>query len=216
MASGSAAVRPEARELRLRPARLRDVRAIAHHYRAQPPGSRAFYHPFPFDRPRLAALLVAMVVVQRFNRRLLRGLPGAAVLLWVAVELPSGRLIGFATGRFRRETRAGVLVVRTGLLVEPAHRREGTGRSLKVELLREAGRLGARRAEALIRPENRASLEMNRALGFRFRPTRFHDRRSSASEFWLAEVDLDEVGPRPDVPEAGTNRDRVPVLEPTA
>ena len=173
----------------LGPARLADVGAIARLYREQSPAERALYHPFPFGRVRLTTLLSCLVGAQRARRPLLRIAPKASVIVWTVRERSSSLVIGFGTARFRRDAE-GQLFVRTGLYVAPEHRRAGLGRALKVGLLAEARRMGARRAEALMLPDNEAILALNRALGFRVRPTSFRDRRAATTDFRLAELDL--------------------------
>lgn len=193
---GPGRVRGAADEHRLALARLTDAVAIARLYRSQPPEERALYHPFPFDRFRLLILLGALLVAQHLRGPLLRRVPRASVMVWVA-RAPDGQgLAAFGSARFRRDAQ-GRLLVRTGLLVAPSWRRAGIGAALKGRLLEEARRMGARRAEALMLPSNTAVLALNERLGYRIRPVTFRDRRSDARVFRLGELDLDGWTARP-------------------
>ncbi|HEY6238672.1 MAG TPA: GNAT family N-acetyltransferase, partial [Thermoplasmata archaeon] len=176
-ASTGAAVTTGGISARAGPASWRDLGAIVRLYRAQPAGSRLFYHPFPFDRTRLGGVLAAIVVLQSARRRTVRRLPALAPLLWVVRSSDPDRVLGFGTATFHRDA-GGTLVVRTGLFVAPDARRLGVGRLLKQTLLAESAQLGARRAEAILVAANEPSRELNRSLGYRLRPTEFHDPRA--------------------------------------
>ena len=175
--------------VRLGAARAVEVGPIARIYRAQSPEDRRFFHPFPFDEPRLRFLLVALFALHWGRSFWARAFPALGMALWVARDPRDGRPVAFSMARFRRDRRAG-LIVRTGIYVAPPWRRTGVGRSLKLALLEECRRLGARRAEAVIVPSNTPALELNAALGYSIRPATFHDRRSLSSEVRLAELDL--------------------------
>lgn len=186
---------------RFGPARLREITAIARMYRSQAADSRRFYHPLPFDPFRLVALLTAMIVLQIWVRFWSRTAPSLGILLWVARDAPSPRVVGMATGRFYRDAR-GRLVARTGLFIDPNHRRAHRGRDLGAALLAECRRLRADRAEALILPDNDASRRTHESLGYTIRPTVFHDRHLSETDYLLGSIDL--AGPGSDVGASGT------------
>ena len=163
-------------------------------YRAQPAETRRVHHPFPFDRLRLSGLLAGIWLTTRLAPRLSRRLPRLAAAMFGVRAAPGGPVVGFGTIRFRRDP-SGRLVARTGIFVEAAHRRHGLGRRLKEELSRRALTMGAQRMEALLLPSNTASVELNRRLGFRLRPTRIRDRHPPHEQFLIAELDLPPLEP---------------------
>lgn len=175
------------------PARLREVLQIARMYRAQPADSRRFYHPLPFDPPRLLPLLAGMILLQLWVRFWSRVAPSLCVLVWVARGGAKEGVIGMATGRFYRDADHR-LVARTGLFIDPRHRRAHLGRDLGARLLEECRRLHADRAEALILPDNAPSRRAHASLGYAVRPTVFHDRHLDETDYLLGTLDLTNTG----------------------
>ena len=180
-------------------ARAGDVRDIVRAYLAQSPESRALYHPFPFGRARLVPLLYGLVALRPLAGILARRAPRAAAMLFVGRVAGVGTLAGFGTVRFHR-TPDGALVAETGYYVLPEFRRKGLGRAIKSLLVEESRRLGARRAEALISPNNIASVRLNESLGFRIHPSEIRDRHPPHDRFLLAEYDLTATSPPPRPP----------------
>jgi len=178
-----------ANEYEVRSARWRDLGEVFRTYRAQTEANRLFYHPFPFDRVRLALLLAGFVVTRPLVRRTVQWAPRESALLVVARDRSDGALAGFGSVNFRWADGQG-LVARTGLYVSEAHRRRGIGGRLEQEMVRMARSLGARRAEALIREANVGSVGMYRSLGYRIGPSDIRDRKPPREMFLLAEKEL--------------------------
>lgn len=176
------------------PAALRDVAGIARMYRAQSPASRRLYHPLPFDQPRLSLVLAVLVLLHRSVRLWVRLLPAAAVLLYVARSPRDGEIVAMGSARFHRNREVG-RVASTGLYVRPTSRRAGLGYRLALTLARRCQELGARRAEALVLPENTASVATHESVGYVMQPTVYHDRRLDVTDYLLGTLDLTRWAP---------------------
>lgn len=164
-----------ATRFRVRPARYRDVRALARIYRRQSAASRRFYHPYPFDPVRLTALLFYMVTTHRMIRRAIRSLPNWAFCLFVLEDV-SGVPVGLATIRFVRDDQEPEIWARFGFLVEEARQRQGGGTLLVMTLYEKAMELGIRRGGGTILAENIASAKVVEQFGFHLHETREVDR----------------------------------------
>ncbi len=195
--------------IEIRRARWPDLGEIHRSYRAQPLGSRALYHPFPFGSARLAILLGGLWCTGHAGPRWVRIAPRSAAVLLLARDRADGSLAGYGTVRFRRDSH-GRIVARTGLFVVPQRRRTGVGRALKEALLARARALGAVRAEAFLLAMNTASAELNRQLGFTLRPAGRDDPRESQGHL-IAEGDIARV----DAPTRGGAAPS-PLAEPSA
>lgn len=179
----------EPHPLEIRRARWRDVREISELYRRQDPTDRRFFHPMPFTPVRLNILLRTAIGTAPLVRHLVRRLPRAAVLFLTGAIPNGGPVVGLGIMRFRRGA-DGVLVVDTGYLVDPRFRRRGYGRAIKVAMLDEGCRLGARRAETIILVDNVASQRLNLSLGFSLAPDPVRDAHFSDGQYLRGRLDL--------------------------
>lgn len=188
----AASVPPADPRVLLGPARWGDIREIREAYLAQPDEARRLYHPLPFNLVRLTLTLDLLVLFQRLSLGWARRLPRAAVMLYAARDGRDGRLAGFGTLRFRRCS-DGVLAAETGYFILPEFRRRGIGRRLKWAMIELGRRKGARRAQALILPNNVPSLRLNAGLGFHVRPSSIRDRHPPYEEFLMSELELGDA-----------------------
>jgi GNAT superfamily N-acetyltransferase len=181
---------PAGTALEVRSARWRDVPEMSRLYRGQNAVDRRNFHPLPFGRPRLGLLLRALITAAPVTRRTVAWLPRATALLVTGRAAGGGPVVGIGLMRFRRAA-DGVLVVETGYLVDSNLRQRGFGRAIKVALLEEARKLGARRAETIILRTNVPSLRLNQSLGFELLPVAAHDAHLPGGEFVQGKLDLD-------------------------
>lgn len=154
---------------------MRDIPEIMRIYRGQSDESKRFHHPYPFDRPRLAVLLLYIVVVQRIVRALIPRTPNLAFVLLVAFLPPSTQLVGYASIRFVRRG-AEPVWGRFGFLVSEPFRGRGVASALAVVLYESCLELGVPRGGGTIQAENIASQRVVERYGFHLVPAQEVDR----------------------------------------
>ncbi len=156
---------PETPRIRLRRARLRDVRALVQIYRGQSPQARSFYHPFPFDPVRLVPIFLWMVGTTPYVRFWLRHLPSRAAYVVVVTGPDDDRPIGYGTVRFVVEPGQAAWA-KFGYLVSEGRRGQGIGSLLAVTQVRCARGLGLRRGGGYVLRGNSASAGVVEKFGY--------------------------------------------------
>jgi GNAT superfamily N-acetyltransferase len=162
---------------RVRVARLSDVGGIGRIYRGQSAESRRFFHPYPFDRVRLRALLTYMVMTHRIARTAIRWFPNQGFCLFL-LEETGGAPAGFATIRFVRDHHEPGTWARFGFLVAESWQRQGGGTLLVETLYQSAMDLGVRRGGGTILASNIASAMVVAQFGFQLHATDEVDRNA--------------------------------------
>jgi GNAT superfamily N-acetyltransferase len=169
--------------------RMGEVREVFRVYRGLPADDASMFHPFPAGSISLGVLLVGLWAGRGILPRFARSLPRESITLAIARDVVSHDLGALGTLNFSVRPSDRSLAARTGIYVAPRYRRLGVARAVNQWMLVQARRRGARRAEALILPENVASRALFEAMGYRLRSSGIRDLHARSEEFLLAELD---------------------------
>jgi RimJ/RimL family protein N-acetyltransferase len=173
-------------------ARLGDLGPLVRLYRDQPPESREFFHPYPFDRARLVPLLLLLLISSRGVRLMLRLAPNYAFVVLVAEERTGAPPAAIGTARFVRHG-AEPIWAQFGYLVRADLQGHGVGSYLALALWRTAVGLGVHRGGGTVLEGNVASARVVEPFGFRLAPTDRTDVRSGNRQNLGSVQDLDAV-----------------------
>ncbi len=196
-------------EVDIRPARWRDLPTLVRLYRSQPPASRALYHPFPFDRPRLYAIFAYMVATRPFLKGMVRRGRSRTAVLLVARVGGSRRPIGYGNVAFHHVEGHPHAIF--GYLVDERARGHGVGTRLHEVMIDEALRLGVTKGGGMVVVENTANVRILEKLGFLLTRSDIVDAGAPTSANYVSEGDLEAIARRiregrvaPSGPDAGT------------
>ncbi|MCI4335634.1 MAG: GNAT family N-acetyltransferase [Thermoplasmata archaeon] len=192
---GSPTITPRTRPpVRIRRARLSDIRQLVRMYRGQSPESRQLYHPFPFDRFRLNLIFLFMVASRPFLKLLLKISRRRTLVLLVATVGDDPRLVGYGNVAFVDRS-FGVKAI-FGYLVEAEYRGLGVGTRLHEVMIEAAIALGVRRGGGMVVSENASNLRVLEKLGFEMRQTGLVDTGAPSSTNIETDGDLVAIAAR--------------------
>ncbi|HEY6238509.1 MAG TPA: GNAT family N-acetyltransferase [Thermoplasmata archaeon] len=163
-------------------------------YRGQSPDSRALFHPLPFDRPRLTAVLLYAIATRRFLRRLVatRRLRAAVVLTARIASEPDP--IGFGIVGFDRHGPMPRAIF--GYLVEERSRGLGVGTRLHEEMIDAALAVGIKRGGGTVLVRNVPNIRLLTKLGFELVPTQVSDHGATGEANLASDGDLESISRR--------------------
>jgi RimJ/RimL family protein N-acetyltransferase len=196
MTASAAPANPPAKAVvRTRPGRFRDIGALSRIYRSQSEDSRRLYHPFPFDRPRLAIVFAYMVGSRMLLRTLLRRWPRRALVLLVACQGDDPAPIGYGNVAFLARPGKPLKAI-FGYIVAEKFRGLGVGTRLHEDMIDAAIALGVTRGGGMVVSDNVSNLRVLEKLGFEIRESDVVDRIVPGVTNYETDGDLIEIARR--------------------
>jgi RimJ/RimL family protein N-acetyltransferase len=178
----------------VRPVGLLDLRSVMRLYRSQPPASRGLFHPLPFDRLRLSAFLLYVVVTRRSLRWLLHHPPLRATVVLTARRTPREPPIAFGLVGFNRSGPEPRAIF--GYLVHEDARGLGIGTRLHEEMIDAAVRIGVKRGGGTVLVSNAPNIHLLQKLGFVLTPTDTTDSAAVGEANLASDGDLVAISNR--------------------
>lgn len=176
----------------IRYGRLRDAPTLVRLYRGQSARSRSFYHPFPFDRPRLVPIFLWLVVARHFVLWTMQHLPRVAAILLVVVADGSERPVGYATVRYVAR-RGEETWAKFGYMIEERYQGLGVGRALSYWTMRSAAATGIRLGGGPVLGTNTVQIGLTTGLGYSVAPTDEEDRGAPGVKSVMIRDDLQKI-----------------------
>lgn len=171
---------------------MSDIRALMQIYRGQSEASRALYHPFPFDRGRLALIYLWLVFARHLLPWGVKRLPRLAAVLFVLVPDGSRTPVGYATLRYVASPGEEIWG-KMGYVIRPEYQRLGLGRVLAYWLFRAGIASGIRLGGGPVLSTNAANIGLWATLGIKAMPTDITDRGAGGAKNMIVLGDL--LGP---------------------
>jgi RimJ/RimL family protein N-acetyltransferase len=177
--------------VRIRPAKVSDLRALVRLYRGRSEESKSTYHPFPFDRVRLATIYLWMTLARRGMRFLMRRFPRRAATLLVATLPDRPDIIGYGTVRLMTG-RGEEPVALFGYMVGDGYQGQGVGGQIIRGMLLNAKELGIRRGGGTVLQQNAASAHLIQRFGWQLSKGA-PDRGAPSAVNFATVADIDEL-----------------------